>query len=664
MQNLRAQAALWIARVAGRLLFAGVLLGAALPLAAYAQAIHITSADMAQVPGLGFSPAPASLENPWVTAPWSRVALPHALHFDLVAGTDDPARPRTQVTWYWLSVPALDPTLAPHAPRYLYLPRWKADGQLAVYVNQRLVHRSDANRVWNGFNQPLWIALGTADQLTPGPLDPITVVVRVEHLRAVGSAISSAWIGTQADIGWRYRMRDTLQTQVPLMTSAAFLAVGIFALLVWARQRWQGLGGSSLNLLFFVMSAVSYLRNLHYHVGQFQLPVSDAWFGWVTVSSLFWLVATGHFFIGRLHARPSPWLDRGVLGITGLVTLLTLPAAAEMVPGASEVAPFAYAILLAMGVTVFARGWVNARKALQQDALLLSLWGLFGMAAGLHDWLIQNNYLSVESLYLGAYTSCGIFAVFMHALLRQYTSALQEAQRANASLAQRLQEQEAHLNASHARLREVEQRQTLSQERQRLMQDMHDGLGSSLVSALRVVEAGQLQGADVAEVLKGCIDDLKLAIDSMEPVEADLLLLLATLRYRLGSRLKHSGIHLVWNVQEVPALEWLDPRNSLHILRILQEALTNILKHANATEITVSTHTHAQVIHLVIADNGQGFAVHDAVLTGGRGLANQLRRARAIGGDITLQSTPVGTTLTLKLPQHRAPAPASATHAF
>jgi signal transduction histidine kinase len=594
------------------------------------------------------------------------VALPHAQHFDLVAGTDDPAQPRTQVTWYRLSVPAIEPTSDTLAPRYLYLPRWKADGQLAVYVNERLVHRSDANRVWNGFNQPLWIALGAADLGPSGTAQPIRVEVRVEHLRAVGSAISSAWVGTQADIGWRYRMRDTLQTQVPLMTSAAFLAVGVFALFVWARQRWQGMEGGPLNLLFFVMSAVSYLRNLHYHVGQFQLPVSDAWFGWVTVSSLFWLVATGHFFIARLHARPSPWLDKGVLGITGLVTVLTLPAAAEMVPGASELAPFAYAILLTMGVAVFTRGWMHARQARQQDALLLSVWGLFGMAAGLHDWLIQNNYFSVEDLYLGAYISCGIFAVFMHALLRQYTSALQEAQRANASLAQRLQAQEAHLTASHARLREVEQRQTLSQERQRLMQDMHDGLGSSLVSALRVVEAGQLRGADVAEVLRGCIDDLKLAIDSMEPVEADLLLLLATLRYRLGSRLKQSGIHLVWNVQEVPALTWLDPRNSLHILRILQEALANTLKHASATEITVSTHAQSGVVCLVITDNGQGFAVHDALLTGGRGLANQQRRARAIGADITLQSTAAGTTLTLELPLHRprAAEPSSATLAF
>src|SRR5450830_1864564 len=121
------------------------------------------------------------------------------------------------------------------------------------------------------------------------------------------------------------------------------------------------------------------------------------------------------------------------------------------------------------------------------------------------------------------------------------------------------------------------------------MQDMHDGLGSSLISALRVVEHGKMSDAEVAQVLKGCIDDLKLPIDSMEPVEADLLLLLATLRFRLAPRVESAGIRLLWKVETVPALDWIDPRNALHILRILHAAFTNIIKHTHATEIRVAT---------------------------------------------------------------------------
>jgi len=207
---------------------------------------------------------------------------------------------------------------------------------------------------------------------------------------------------------------------------------------------------------------------------------------------------------------------------------------------------------------------------------------------------------------------------------------------------------------SHARLREIEQRQTLAQERQRLMQDMHDGLGSSLVSALRVVEHGRLDAVEVAQVLKGCIDDLKLAIDSMEPVEADVLLLLATLRFRLGPRLESSGIALRWSVKNVPPLEWLNPKNALHILRILQEAFTNIIKHTHATEIRVATSVDYDWVAVTITDNGSGFVVEDALKRGGgKGLSNQLNRAESIGAELLWNSSPAGTCLTLRLPLQR-----------
>jgi signal transduction histidine kinase len=231
--------------------------------------------------------------------------------------------------------------------------------------------------------------------------------------------------------------------------------------------------------------------------------------------------------------------------------------------------------------------------------------------------------------------------------------AIHDVELANAGLGRRLQEREAELTEAHHRLRKIEQRQTLSQERQRLMQDMHDGLGSSLVSALRVVEHGKMNEAEVAQVLKGCIDDLKLAIDSMEPVEADLLLLLATLRFRLSPRLQSTGITLRWEVNDVPPLDWLDPKNALHILRILQEAFTNIIKHTHATEIRVATEVWNDQVMVTITDNGQGFTL-ESVLKGdgvsGKGLSNQRRRAEAIGAEINWDSDQAGTRLTLQLP--------------
>ncbi len=74
---------------------------------------------------------------------------------------------------------------------------------------------------------------------------------------------------------------------------------------------------------------------------------------------------------------------------------------------------------------------------------------------------------------------------------------------------------------------------------------MHDGLGSSLLSAMVAVEQGSMPQDQVVTVLRECVDDLRLVIDSLEPVGHDIVSLLATMRYRLGKRLRSAASS--WN---------------------------------------------------------------------------------------------------------------------
>ena len=268
---------------------------------------------------------------------------------------------------------------------------------------------------------------------------------------------------------------------------------------------------------------------------------------------------------------------------------------------------------------------------------------------------LPSNALTNNGLQIGSAMEMLLLAFALadrFSMIRR--QAIEDVNLANANLEVRLQMREAEFTETHKKLLEIEQRQTLTQERQRLMQDMHDGLGSSLVSALRVIEQGRMNESEVALVLKGCIDDLKLAIDSMEPVEADLLLLLATFRYRLGPRLESTGIALHWDVHPVPQLDWLDPKNALHILRILQEVFTNIIKHTKATNIRVATSVDNAHVVVTIADNGQGFDIEQALERGGKGLTNQMRRAESIGAEIQWKSNDQGTTIELWLPIMRS----------
>jgi signal transduction histidine kinase len=601
---------------------------------------HLTEADWQTTDAPNFQPPPTTQDSHALPAAWRHAALPQALAAKPVDGPVAAGTVRT--TWIRLDTPGRPAGAGALA---IYGVRVKTDGTVALYVNGRLVHRAQQQGpLWNSLFTPLWIVLerGADDP-------PVTeILVRLEHDARNPVALSSLWLGPPEALHGRYLARQWLQQRLPEMLSASFLAVGVFALFIWLRRRHE-IG----YLLFFNLAATSFAGHLHYYAN---VPVTSDWFAWLTLNALFWLITAVHLFLCQLHGRPLTWMTRTVLGVTTLITVATLPdlAVLPVSPSAPVAVPAIYAVAVLMGAAVGMVGGVCAWRRSSEGRLVAVGVGLC-VLLGIPDWLLHNNVVNCEGWFLGAYTNAVTFAMFAILMYRRYVGAIVDVERANAHLELRLRAREAELGLIHQQLREVALRQSISDERQRLMQDMHDGLGSSLISAIRSVERGGIGELKVAQILKDCLDDLKLTIDSMEPVEADLLLLLATLRFRLEPRLEGTGVALSWEVQELPTLAWLDPSSALHILRIVQESVANILRHTRATAIRVATARDALGVTVTIADNGQGFDVDRALAqTTGRGLHNQQRRAQAVAGSVSWASSAAGTRFMLWLPLQRA----------
>jgi len=606
-------------------------------------AIHLLQAQLLSVPGDGFTPPPLNPPEAALTADgWEPVALPYKVRRNVTG----PFGPRRTVTdWYQLDLTGLAPSAE---STYLYIPRWKTIGQLAIYADGKLLYQSEGSLVYNDYNHPLLLRLNGAAGLPA----PATVLLRIDRLLTSGSALSTVWAGPAQEIVWRYQWRTFFQNQLPFAGISAFLAVGIFSLLIWFKRRHE-----SLYLLFFIISAAAFLRMQHYYVGGNYLPLSDEWLQWLTVSSLMWLVTLVNNFMERLHKRPLRWLTPTLVTVTLACNLLTLPGSAMLVPSLVLITPLLYLLMLPFAVLISVDALRNALRTRSRDVWLMAGWFVGTIVLSAYDLALQNNWVNPEGVYTNPYGVLGLFTMFGYIMFGRYVGAIGEVERVNAGLAQRLRDREAELAASYERMSKIEQRQTLSDERQRLMQDMHDGLGSTLISAIRSVEQGGMSDSKVSQILKDCMDDLKLAIDSMEPVEADLLLLLATLRFRLEPRLEGTDVTLLWEVRELPTLDWLDPSSALHILRIVQESVANILRHTRATEIRVGTAVQGDGVQVIIEDNGQGFDVEKALgEAAGRGLHNQRRRAESIGGMVDWQSGPAGTRLTLWLPLRRGAA--------
>jgi signal transduction histidine kinase len=155
-----------------------------------------------------------------------------------------------------------------------------------------------------------------------------------------------------------------------------------------------------------------------------------------------------------------------------------------------------------------------------------------------------------------------------------------------------------------------------------------------------------------AVVMRECVDDLRLVVDSLEPTSKDISTLPGMLRYRLQHRLDAAGLRLHWRMADLPALNWLEPSLALDLLRLTQKAIVNVLKHSAATELTLMVQRSDNTIELVVHDNGCGFDLNTVSL--GRGLRSQSRRGERLGGKLIVGSTPgSGTLLRLCLPVNR-----------
>ncbi len=204
-------------------------------------------------------------------------------------------------------------------------------------------------------------------------------------------------------------------------------------------------------------------------------------------------------------------------------------------------------------------------------------------------------------------------------------------------------------------LRESERESARAQERGRLLRDMHDGLGAQLMTALRGVERGALAPAEIARSLQDGLDELRMLMDSTD-LGHYLPAALAAWRNRWDTRLLAAGVHLVWNVDESLDQVQLSSEAALQVMRILQEAAANAVKHSGARYMKLNARVlpeeGAPLLCIEITDDGVGVP-DEAARPGARGLKNMRYRAEQIGAElaITRRAAPdSGTHVLLRLP--------------
>jgi signal transduction histidine kinase len=184
------------------------------------------------------------------------------------------------------------------------------------------------------------------------------------------------------------------------------------------------------------------------------------------------------------------------------------------------------------------------------------------------------------------------------------------------------------------------------EERLRLSRDLHDGLGQALGAAAVALARldDEVEGAEAARLIDGALDELRRVTRGLRPPSLDDLGLGAAVE-SLAREAERSGLATELRIDDLPRL---DPDVEQTCFRLAQEALTNVVRHAVASHVSVSLGLGTAGVVLEVRDDGRGFSATDGV---GLGLVGARERAARLSGSVEVTSEPGrGTTLRAVIP--------------
>ncbi|OPA73394.1 hypothetical protein BVG16_29120 [Paenibacillus selenitireducens] len=220
--------------------------------------------------------------------------------------------------------------------------------------------------------------------------------------------------------------------------------------------------------------------------------------------------------------------------------------------------------------------------------------------------------------------------------------------------------QQTHKELEEATVQSL--RYAVLEERTRIARDLHDSIGHGLTSVIVQLQALpymiQSNEADaertlgtVLEVARGCLQDVRLVVHHMAVDDSSLGVV--ALRSLIQQIREHSNLQIDFSMS--PSNGQLRYEIAEILYRILQEALTNVLRHAGASHVGVELIEREENMLLVVKDDGR--YTEETTLTPGFGLSGVQARCESVGGSFTYRaSKPHGLELTIKIPLNSRPA--------
>ena len=553
--------------------------------------------------------------------PAAEIQLP--LHWDVEY--------RAQSGTAQLTLPFTRPGPAPTGEPYmLFIPR--IGNAYSIALNGTVLatggHLQARGEAWSS-KQPIGIAF---PQELLRDRNELTILLRGDAGRRAG--VGPIMLGPSRLVEPHHARAYVFRVLLPWVATTFSALVSAFCLLLWLQQR------EKLYAWACISEAV------------WALVVLDITLEWAPLRWYIWtalLFALRAVWVWALYIiieqvfGPGPARERGTL--KALLWAAPFCALVLAFTGSSLPARLLRLLLSLFSAAVSVRLMWELRKQATTERVLLSFGLMALLIAGVHDAVASQIVSSAfGELAWAKYVGILLGLTIMWVVSKRFRLARAEALLLQASLAHRVEQKERELRASFERLSQLESERAVTAERERILRDMHDGVGANLATAMRQLEGGTAPAEEVAATLRESLDHLKLSIDAMNLPNGDVNALLASLRYRLQRRIAQAGLTVDWQVDELPHWEQGTDQAMRNLQFLLLEAISNALQHARASTLTLSARSESATIEISVRDDGCGGCVDST-----SGLQSMRERARAIGAELAVEEANPGTRVRVRL---------------
>jgi len=551
----------------------------------------------------------------------AEVALPHAA-FKQMHQTGNPVR-------YLIDFDLA----APQKNLFLFIPA--VNRRVSLSLNDNKFLGFDSNSFWTSPLVPSALMAGLPQAATVAGRNTIAVEIESTNI-FFPIYLSQIYVGDEAALASAFKKRTFFAIDLKTMAIMANLLLALGVIFAYFCRRHDRLFAWLAALMFLTLITSDYV------IFGFQSAIRHS----LLVTACF-TPAAGLMWIGVAIAivdrQPPKFLRTLAIAITCVMLLIVAFYGLDSRTTVAVIAAFMLIVTRVIAVAILA--WGVLRYDSTDARLMLAPYFL-------HAWCsIRDTYVFATVPAHGfdlvtPYTRPLFLFFITVVLMRRMSASLEGLDRSNENLAAKLAAQQAQLAEFHRHDRLEATRVTRERERQRLTHDLHDGLSGHLASIIALSERSH--DRPIEEAARDALSDLRLVIYSLDLGDSELPLALANFRDRLVPQLNRLGITLDWSIAELPDVTGVTPGNALAVLRILQEAINNALKHGPARKIAIRGGVSADgMAQMTIENDGRAFAE----TAGGQGLRNMRRRTEQLKGKLTVEALADGTRLTLCLPR-------------